>query len=500
MLAFLASPYLTRADDDCERYRIEVRSEATPLSPDFSSFLIRVEREETPDSYLFGTFHSADPRVLGTWAWLQVLQAALRPRLMVVERDLLNEASVGSERVAAAGETRLKSLADNYPELYRRSVDGLEELGIARASIDGLSIIQAVALLEQSPARRGHRGPVLDAHLQVVARELGIPILALETRLSLERRAATALTSAQRRELLWAALCSTDLDAQSVELQTDAYAENDVAGLYRALGLATWVSDSAQAAMFNALVVQRNEAFWERLEDELDRGGLFLAVGNLHLFAGHGIAERLAAGATDTTPYRLSPMILDTLRLTLDTRDLEGLARWARRWLLEHEGKTLEASDFDGLSVEFRSERTLQRAFCPGRLCTVEATYEQDVGRILLTEATFSRLAAAGYNVAATHDGAPLPAMTKTPVSTGADATYPESVLVRELVRHGFAAAGARAGSKGEQSLTATTRSEFCERSYRLHRASVAQAQFLRERLSRDRPHVFPLDPACKPQ
>ncbi len=467
--------------DPCEPYRYSGGS--ATLAPNAGSFLLAVRREGIPPSYLLGTFHSADPRVRERWEPAALLLGTGRIRLMFTERAVDPPLGGADDpRLLPAGESlrlRMERLG-----LGERFTDEAARHGSLAGAFDRLRPWVAAALVEQGPVRRfPENARILDEVLRHHAEALGVPVQPLETLASLAEQHDRVLEPQAQQALLAAALCNTEVSARQVGALTDAYAANDPAGFYRAMGRFSGVDSVLESRVMSGLVAARSGRFWAILEPELAKGGILAAVGNLHLFGEGGLAPRLAAAG-----YTLTALQPEGLRVPLETQRIPALVGWVGDWLAEEGGPPM--ADLGGLRIEPLSVAGLRRLRCPGQRCRIDGTYVAAEQRIILGIGIYLPLLTGGAAPeAGLHNGPLTLSQTHAPTADDNTAAYAESILVRELVRHTLH----QVDLAGDE----TPAEPGCRENRILHRASLAQAAYLRHRGSSAQAHVFSVDPRC---
>lgn len=464
------------AADPCDPYRL-VPADPAP-GPQGPGFLLEVARPDRPSSFLFGTYHSADPRLRARWDGVALLLAAARPRLVVVERRLEDDGAGADPRVLPAGMTLAAELADQ-PGLYQRVLDSARDYGLPLAALERARSWFAAAWLSQAPAARFPENRViLDVFLQQTAAALAIPIRPLETLASLGMLYQTAFDRGQQQRLLWEAVCNRSINEQAIVEQTQAYLADDVQALYQAASRFQASDPALGERLLQVFVTQRNAAFWAKLAPELEQGGVFVAVGALHLFGEGGLLERLATG-DGFAVRRIDPA---ALTLTLEAGEIPALTAWVERWA-RGQGISVPAQPFAAVRIGHRPAAVLRERLCPGRPCRVEGTYLPETEDILLTDDLFAAmLAGAASGETYVQDGRLH--RRPGPVAASSGDAYAASLVIRELVRHLLLQGGAGGTDR-------------CARGRALHRASLAQQRYLREQRSPRTAHVFPLDARC---
>ncbi|MEJ2453484.1 MAG: TraB/GumN family protein [Candidatus Thiodiazotropha sp.] len=470
------------AADSCEPFRYHT-IQTPAVVPEADSFLLAVQRENIAPSFLLGTFHSADPRVRERWEPVSLLFATGRIRLMFTERAADPPlGGAGDPRLLPAGES-LRAQMERLGLGERFAAEAARH-GSLGSAFDRLRPWVAAALIEQGPARVFPENiRILDDLLRRYAEVLSVPVQPLESLKSLSAKQDEVLGAGDQRALLAAALCNTEVSTRLVDELTSDYAANDPAAFYHTMASLGGADPDLERRVMSGLVEARTDNFWQRLEPELAKGGVLVAVGNLHLLGKGGLAKRLAEAGFTTTA--LEP---ERLRVSLDPEQVPGLTGWVTNWLASDDGSS--QADFTGVRIEPRSIVTLRRRLCPGQRCRTDGTYIAAEQRIILTTGIYAQLLVGGAAPRAEfRDGALVLSGRRAPHTEDEAVAYAESILVRELVRHVLHRAGT--AEPAEES------SIHCRANRILHRASLAQDAYLRHRGSRVRAHVFALDARC---
>lgn len=250
--------------------------------------LWRIERGDSKPSYLFGTVHMDDPRVLDLPA---PVEQSLR-----VSRHFVMEVEMDSAAVAASNRAMLfqdgSSLADHLDaDRMQQVVELMAERGIPREVVMAFKPWAVSTLLSLPPLNTGE---FLDLALMNRARRADKPVSALET---IEEQLATlsGFTLDEQVQMLHDTLDHIDeLPAIQGEL-LEAYLARDLKTLMSVSEKSMGVDEADRLAekFWDALVVQRNQRMFERMLPLLDEGGAFVAVGALHLPGENGLLNLL---------------------------------------------------------------------------------------------------------------------------------------------------------------------------------------------------------------
>jgi hypothetical protein len=228
-------------------------------------------------SYLFGTIHSEDPRVLDLPRPVALaLESAGTVVLEVVPDAASMQAAAAAMRLAE-GE-RLAQMVP--PDLYRRCL----EVGAARGlPEEALAVLKpwAVMLLMSMP--KAETGEFLDRRLYALALEQGKPALGLET--TAEQLSLFEQFSAEEQQgLLRAAITAQAERQQKFEELVDAYLRGALDELVALSDAATPGLDPALNRRFrDVLIDARNRRMLHRLAALPSDGRYFIGVGALHL-------------------------------------------------------------------------------------------------------------------------------------------------------------------------------------------------------------------------
>ena len=451
---------------DCTPY-VYRSNEIVESIPEAQSFLFKVTVADTAPSYILGSFHSADAELLARWGVAAMLMAAVSPRLFISERDLQD--TTGVQRQMLPAPDSLKASLADQEGLFDRVVDLMRTYGVAQNAVERFKPWFAAALLNQAAAMPRHRSDkIIDQSLYETATALGIPIKELETFADIADYYENNFSRQEQNHLLWEAVCNQDLLAALIKGQTKAFAENNVAEFYRLLNRYAAADTELSDKLTDVFVEYRNAVFWRQLWPEIQRGGVFIVVGNLHLFGTGGLLGRLGAVDENVSVLPLNPA---NLSFDLDPELLGNLQSWALDWAHGSGIDDIPSSVFGALRVEHQPLKVLRERLCPGQPCIIEATYEPQNNAILIADPFFARLLA----------------------TTSGSRIYVDSVLLRELIRHVLYQAVAHKLDKTSTKVA----SAICVRATFLHWASLAQQRYLREKKSDKSARLFPLDPRC---
>ena len=258
--------------------------------------LWKVEFPGAAPSYLFGTIHSDDDRVLARAAALEPLIA--RSRVFAAELIDDDEATRSVLRAMMAESAGLPaSLGDDWPEVEAQ----LAERGIPREALASLKPWGALIVLLQP---RGATARILDRELQERARVRRKPIEPLETvaeQIAVFDRLAEPVQLALLRH---AARHQDELQGAFVRI-VEAWLEGDLEAIWQLNAEPMRDPDLAREdseLFLERVLFERNRRFVERLLPQLRRGGVFAAFGALHLYGERGVLAELARRGARVNP------------------------------------------------------------------------------------------------------------------------------------------------------------------------------------------------------
>ncbi|WP_244631257.1 TraB/GumN family protein [Aureimonas sp. ME7] len=288
----------------------QAKADATPHG---RGRFFRVERDGVKPSWLFGTMHLSDPRVLDL---PPAVDAALGQAdgVVIETTDILDPTKMAGTLLARADLTTLPP-GPSLPELLGEAnmakvAPALEARGMPPATVSRLQpwFVAAGLLLPDCEVARGKTGAkVLDVTIAERAKTTGKSLEGLETAAE-QLEALASMPLPLQADNLVASVDLTDRLPDLFETMIDLYLRGEIAliGPATESAVPAGTTDANSVAItqeFEDRVVHRRNALMaERLQPILDQGGRFVAVGALHLPGETGLVERLEKAGWRVTP------------------------------------------------------------------------------------------------------------------------------------------------------------------------------------------------------
>ncbi len=281
---------------------VSLRKEASE-AVNGKGLLWRVENADGEPSWLFGTMHMTDPRVVSLPK--RASEAFDAARLVVIETtDILDQAKMTAammkrpELMMFTGEDTLSSLIP--PDDLAEVSEALSDRGIPLSSVEKMKpwIISAlVALPACEMARKTAGANVLDEQLAADALAAGKELAGLETAESQLEAMASLPMSLHVAGLVETLKLGDKID-DVMETMIQLYLEGETGLFWPFFGAVlpeTEDDEGLYAAFQETMVSTRNRGMADRALPMIAEGGAFIAVGALHLPGEEGLIALLEA-------------------------------------------------------------------------------------------------------------------------------------------------------------------------------------------------------------
>lgn len=266
--------------------------ENCPEIPFGKGRLWKVTSPQGISSYVFGTVHTANPKVLQIPGI--IMEAFNRSHTIVLEL------STGDQLVFDAAAAMFGgpgySLQRTIPApLFKTSVQYIKKYGIPPELLDNLKIWAVAITLSLPPEKRQNKGPLtfLDKELEKLGKKLGKGIFPLEKPAEQLGLFDTLPLSVQTEYLQQVVKDHPNVEEQIAEL-TQFYLSGNTGWIYcKVENDLQGTSEAFKSFMREDLLNIRNAKMVDRSLPKLSKGGLFIAVGALHLPGKKGILSLL---------------------------------------------------------------------------------------------------------------------------------------------------------------------------------------------------------------
>jgi uncharacterized protein len=276
----------------CALLALAVAAGAAPPQKFAHGLLWRVAREGAPPSYVFGTIHVPDPRVLELPP--AVSSAIARSRRVYVENMLgPREEARFFEAAQFEDGRRLEPLIG--AEAYAGVAAELRRRDVPDEVIERIKPWAALANLTVFP--EDYESVTLDQRLAAIARGQGARVYGLE---GIEEQIAVfeRIPLESQVELLKHALAHRDELAALIEPTIQAWMRRDLAGLHSVgdrVGARYPEMARHYRILFRSVVENRSVVMAHRLFVPLREGRAFVAVGANHLYGDRGLLALIEA-------------------------------------------------------------------------------------------------------------------------------------------------------------------------------------------------------------
>lgn len=261
-----------------------------------NALLWKISKKGQQASYIFGTIHVSDPRITNL---PEPVHAAINSaRVFVMEALPDQEEGRKLTRMMFFNDgKKLHDYLDN--DLFTRAANILDDYRIASESINLLKPWAAFIIMSYPSGD----GVPLDLQLLGTARNQGLETRGLET-LSEQGQVFSSMDIKSQVRLLLDTLCHYDKVSSDFETMKLLYLKKDLQALYSYSQKYSFPGDKLYDDLFQRLLIDRNRMMAERMQQVLDGGNAFIAIGAMHLPGDDGVLALLEKqGYTITAVY-----------------------------------------------------------------------------------------------------------------------------------------------------------------------------------------------------
>lgn len=278
-----------------------IRAEAAKV-PNGQGIFWKVENEGLKPSYLLGTMHVTDPRVLTMPKGAR--DAAAGADVVVIESDeILDEQKAAASLLMHPELTMFtdgKSVKDHLDAADLEKLDsGLKQRGLALGAVAKMKpwiLASFVALPACEMSRKAAGASFLDKQIAEDAVKAGKPVAGLESLVE-QLEAMADLPVDFHFKALIETIALGDKMEDVIETMTELYLAGEIGmtmPMLKAVAPTEAGEDeSAYAAFETRIVRDRNLVMAEGSKQHLEKGNAFIAVGALHLPGEEGLVELL---------------------------------------------------------------------------------------------------------------------------------------------------------------------------------------------------------------
>jgi uncharacterized protein YbaP (TraB family) len=277
----------------------KIRDEAAKV-PNGNGIFWKIEKPGVAPSWLLGTMHVTDPRVLSMPPGAR--DAAAAADVVVIESDeILDEQKAGATLLMHPELTMFTdgtSIKDHIDATELKALEaGLKERGLALGAVSRMKpwiLASFVALPACEMSRKATGASFLDKQIAEDAVKAGKPVAGLETMVE-QLQAMADLPMNFHFEALIETIALGDKMEDVIETMTELYLSGEIGmtmPMFKAVSPTPEDGDAnAYAAFEDRIVRDRNLVMAKGSLQHLEKGNAFIAVGALHLPGEEGLVE-----------------------------------------------------------------------------------------------------------------------------------------------------------------------------------------------------------------
>lgn len=259
--------------------------------------LWKIEKKDHPVSYLFGTIHIGDQRVLEL---LDILQKPLKASELFAMEVVLDETAQHSIAKASFFSQNLL-LQDFIDDILLDQINIImhQYYGIGAEVVNKMKPWAVMATISSPPAESN--AAVLDIELQNMAQEYAHPVVGLET-IEEQIEALSGMDLSDQLWMLKKVVRDFEKNTGLWEELVASYLRRDLQALLQSQDAMMDDSSNIDDRFMEKLLDQRNTKMAARLISMLPKKSVFAAIGALHLPGKKGVLHLLEQAGYEVTP------------------------------------------------------------------------------------------------------------------------------------------------------------------------------------------------------
>lgn len=286
LLLFLGTPAAAPAleAEDCRPLQAADAEYEGPARFD-EGLLWKLSKDGAEPSWLFGTIHVGDAAVLALPAEVDAALEESGAFAMEVLPDPMEMLQLAALMRFDDGRTLPDIVSAS---LYRRTVEILAAYHLPEEIVAAMKPWAAFLTMSYPP----DMSSVLDLHLFQIAQQQGDRLHGLET-MAEQGAIFNDLALDDQVQLLADTVCHYDVISGDFERMKELYLERDLKGLYMYGQRHAFADNALYERLTERLLIDRNKLMAERMVPLLGQGGIFVAVGAMHLPGEEGLLNLL---------------------------------------------------------------------------------------------------------------------------------------------------------------------------------------------------------------
>lgn len=297
LLVFICSSYVTKAEQKLSLTRCK-KLEPNPIqnidTENTESLFWKIEKKGYETSYLYGTIHASDPRVLDIPN--NVLNAIEDSKQFILESLFTPELEINlSKRMFSSDEYLLNEYVAEDVIFKINQI-----LSFHNIPQKYIKLMQpwAAYLIMNYPEKSG---TILDLKLLDIARQQNKQLKGLET-LDQQLAVFDSLNYLEQTLLLFDSVCHYQTIQHDLNNMIEYYVNKDVRNLINSSNKYSLVNDKIYQDLYEQLVIVRNQDMTKNIIKNLKTTSNFIAIGSLHLVGQKGVVAILKQQGYKLTP------------------------------------------------------------------------------------------------------------------------------------------------------------------------------------------------------